>query len=305
MSAHARRCLLALALLVAAGVVRMPVEQAFTEDLRQRELLRRPVDLETRKKLGQGFWAVSLGGLRTLVATILNLRAHHFFEGQEWTRLAETYDTIVQLAPATRYYWDTGSWHMAYNAASHYLLDSDLPGLRKDLEWRRWILRGTEFLEEGVRQNPGDWRLWANLGVLYSDRNKLIDYAKAEEAFRRSLETGDAPPHIARSRAYALARVPGKEREALELVRALYAPDRRNVPTLTALRFALESRFEPRPDPVSFAIESFGDARRAYRGLGDYLLSDESYPMDGVRPALGALEERLDVPASQSILAPR
>ena len=302
MFSNLRRTLLAVGLLLVAGIVRMPVEQALTEELRAQSLLQKPLNLETRKKVGQGFWAVSLGGLRTLVATVLNLRAYGFFEGQKWEKVADTYDTIVQLAPNSAYYWDAGAWHMAYNAASHYQIDASLPEIRAKAEWRKWVLRGTAFLEEGTRQNPENALLWRQLGWLYSDPNKLVDYEKAAEAYGKAVEIGGTLPYVARAYVYAKARTEDGVDEVLPLVRQLQAEPGGNVPTLMSLRFALEMREQPDRDAHLLALDLFGDSERAYELLGNYYLSSsEGFPMNGVAAEVRRLERELKVPSERSI----
>jgi hypothetical protein len=305
MNPSLRRLTAAATVLVVAGIVRMPVEQALTKELREQGMLSEPLNIETRKKVGQGFWAVSLGGLRTLVSTVLNLRAFAFFENQRWIQLSDTYDTIVQLAPNTEYYWDTGSWHMAYNAAAYYQNSSELPELRRRAEWRQWIERGTAFLEEGTRQNPDSWYLWSRLAWLYADPNKLIDYEKSAAAYDRSIAAGNALPFIRNGAAYALARVPGKEAEALERVRELRESPRGRVPTMNCLAFALESKADRSLDPDALALEIFGSDERAYDQLAPYYLSGKDFPMDGIVALLKKLESRLGVSGEESIFAQR
>jgi len=302
MKTATRRLIAAVGLLAAAGAARMPVEQAMTERFREDGLLREPVDVATQKKLGQGFFAVSLGGLRTLVATIWNLRAFGYFEGKQWVKLADTYETIVLLAPHSDYYWDTGSWHMAYNASVDYRNREHLPELRREAEWRQWVERGTAFLEEGARQNPDSWRLWAALGRLYVDPFKLIDYEKAAEAYHRSAETGNALPYVRRAEALCRARIPGREDEALPLVRELNDGPRGKVPTLNCVRFVLELRADPGIDRDRLAAEVFGTPERAWRELGDFYLGSKDYPMNGVRTMLRRLERELQIPDEQSVL---
>lgn len=301
-----RRLIAAATVLVVAGVLRMPAEQALTQDLREQGMLSKPLNIETRKKVGQGFWAVSLGGLRTLVATVMNLRAFSFFENQQWTQLADTYETIVQLAPNTDYYWDTGSWHMAYNAAAYYQTSSELPELRSQSEWRRWIVKGTAFLEEGTKQNPDSWYLWSRLGWLYADPNKLVDYEKSAAAYKKSVESGNALPFVKNGAAYALARIPGREAEALEIIRELRKAPRGRVPTMNCLSFALESKENPSIDSYQLALDTFGSENEAYQQLGPYFLDLRSnFPMNGVASALKKLESRLDVPVENSVFEER
>ncbi len=307
MTVHRRYQLAALGLLVVAGIVRAPVEQALTEDLREKQLLQRPLDLGVRKKLGQGFWAVSLGGLRTLVATVLNLRAFAQFENYEWTKVADSYETIVQLAPHTAYYWETGSWHMAYNAAAYYdRNDLGLPDLRARAEWERWIRKGAAFLEEGVRQNPDSALLWSRLGWLYVDPNKIHDYDRAAEAFGRAVATGDALPYIRRFEAMAMARSEKYIDDALPLVRRIMAEDGGAPPTLLCLRFALEHRENPDIDSDALALELFRTRENAYRQLGDHFLDIRGdYPMNGVASYLRKLERTLEIPEDDSVFRAR
>jgi tetratricopeptide (TPR) repeat protein len=299
--------LAALATLVVAGIVRAPIEQALTEDLRGKQLLQKPLDIDVRKKVGQGFWAVSLGGLRTLVATILNLRAFSYFENYEWVKVADTYETIVQLAPHSPYYWDTGSWHMATNAASYYLRnDERLPELRARGEWRRWIRKGAAFLEEGVRQNPDNALLWSRLGWIHVDPYKIPDYDKAAEAFGRAVATGNAPAYVRRFQAMAMARSKKYLDDALPLIRRIMAEDGGAPPTLRSVRFALEHRADPDVDSDALALESFGSHERAYRQLGNHYLDIRgNYPMNGVAEYLRKLETMLKVPEEQSVFRAR
>jgi tetratricopeptide (TPR) repeat protein len=306
-STHRRSQLLALLVLVVAGVVRMPIEQALTEDLRSAQLLRPPLDLEVRKKVGQGFWAVSLGGLRTLVATILNLRAFSDFENYEWVKVADTYDTIVQLAPHTAYYWETGSWHMAYNAASYYQRnDEGLPEIRARGEWERWIRKGEAFLREGVRQNPDHAMLWTRLGWLYVDPYKIQDFDKAVEAFGEALATGEARPYVRRFQAMAMARSERYIDQALPTIRKIMAAETFTPPTLQSLRFALEHRENPDVDSERLALQIFGSHEAAYQHLGSHHLDRQSqYPQHGVAEYLRRLESLLKIPEEQSVLKPR
>lgn len=302
MDRNLRRPMTAVAVLVVAGIIRMPLEQSLTEELRQQAMLNKPLKIETRKKIGQGFWAVSLGGLRTLVATALNLRAFGYFEENRWTQLADTYDTIVQLAPHTEYYWDTGSWHMAYNAAAYYQNRSELPELRRRAEWQDWIERGTAFLEEGIRQNPDSPLLWSRLGWIYTDQFKIVDYEKAADAYRHAIEAGDPRPYIRNNEAYALARIPSREDEALKLIRELQQTPRGRVPTMNSLRFVLEYRTDLNQDPYQLALDIFGDEKAAYDQLSNHFLDTRSnFPMTGVAAVLRRLESELGIPAANSV----
>lgn len=301
MKRHAKTLILSFGLL-AAGGLRATWEAPLTAELRDAELLARPVRMETREKIGQTSSAVALGGLRTLVATFLNLRAYSHFEAREWSELGETFDLIVDLAPNTVYYWDTGGWHMAYNAASDYLYNSDLPALRRREAWRSSIQRGRAFLERGARLNPTDWRINAALGSLLSDPAKMPDFEAAAAAFKASADTGRAYSYVQRAQVLSLARVPGREQEALELARRLYADPQNRIPTLCCVLLALECHADPSKPPLPLALSIFGNARSAYDQLGDYWVRvRQRFPLDGVAGALRGLEIQLAVPPDKSV----
>jgi tetratricopeptide (TPR) repeat protein len=304
-----RNLVLAAALLV-SGAVRMPIESGLATDLRAARLTPLPMEIGTREKIGQTSSAVALGGLRTLVATFLNLRAFSFFQEKRWDDVAASYDLIVDLAPRTKYYWDSAFSHAAYNAASYYLYDSELPPLRKKQAWRESIYRGREFLERGIRNNPDEWSLYASLGYLLSDSNKFMafrdpdrTFAEASAAYSKAAATGNALPYVARMAFYSLSRVTGKESEALALGRQLYAERHNHAPTLLVLLFVLEAHENPARDPGPRLVELFGSSEKAYETLCNFWLrTNERFPIYGVAPALESLEKSLKIPASASVL---
>jgi hypothetical protein len=303
--------ILAVALLVFGGL-RLPFEAGLSKELQAAGLFPPRLEIGTRERIGQTSSAVALGGLRTLVATFLNLRAFTFFTEQKWSDVADTFDTIVDLAPRTRYYWETGSWHLAYNAASYYMNDSKLPPLRRREAWRSSIMKGRSFLERGIRNNPDDWSLHANLGFLLSDPNKFpafrdvnATFADAAEAYRRSAATGKALGYVRRAHLYSLARVQGKEAEALELARSLYREGNHNhTPTLLILLLVLEAHQNPEMDVTARAIELLETPEKAYEALsGHWQRSRERFPVYGVAKALEGLEALLKISADKSIFS--
>ncbi len=304
-----RNGILAVAVL-AFGAARLPFEAGLAKELRKAGLTPPPIEIGTRDKIGQTSSAVVLGGLRTLVATFMNLRAFGFFEEQKWDKVAETYDTIVDLAPHSSYYWDNGSWHLATKAASYYRNDSTLPALRRREAWRASIYRGRAFLERGIRNNPDDPILLSSMGALLSSEYKFPafrdfnkTFAEAADYYRRAANTGKALGFVRRSELYALARVPGKEKESLALARSLYAGQRNRVPTLMMLLLVLEAHENPSLDVAKRAIEIFGTPDKAYAALsGHWIRTHEYYPVYGVAAGLEACEKMLAIPAEKSVL---
>ena len=290
--------------LLAMGALRMPMEIALTRELRAANLLPPELQIGTRERIGQTSSAVALGGLRTLVATFLNLRAYTYFTELRWEDVADTFETIVDLAPRTSYYWDTGSWHLAYNASSYYIYKSDLPALRRLSEWRSSILRGRAFLERGIRNNPDSWKLRASLGQLLADSNKIKAfgsqqdaYADSAAAYEAASKIDNAPSFVRRAQLYSLARVPGRESEALALAQDLYQDTGTRPPTLRCLYFVLQMHADPSQDAYKLALQIFGDPKTAFEMLSLHSQrAKDHFPQDGVAPAILALKEKLNLP---------
>lgn len=307
---HWRRPLIVLVAVLLAGTLRMPFEAALTGELRAAGLLPAPLPIGTREKIGQTSAIVALGGLRTLVATFLNLRAFTFFTETRWDDVADTFDLIVDLAPHTIYYWETGTAHQAFNASSYFLNDSTLPPLRREAAWRASVQKGRAFLERGIRNNPGNPKLHEDLGYLLTDgrkarafRNADATYLAAAEAYQIAADSPDARPFLRRFQLYALARVASRETEALALARQLYQNERNRTPTLQCVYFALEVHANPSLiDPENFAMSIFGSPEKAAATLSNYWLRGaERLPVHGVARALKALEAKLAIPADKSV----
>ncbi len=216
----------------------------------------------------------------------------------------------MDLAPRTRYYWDTGSWHQAYNAASYYLYDSEIPPLRRKLAWRESILKGQAFLERGIRNNPDDPKLYEGLGVLLSDSNKIAAfsspseaYEKAYEAFMAAVETGNARGYAKRAALYSLARVPGREMDALALANQIREENPRLPPTVLGLLYTLNYHEDPAQDVLTLVDSIFPNRKIAYKVLGNQWMRTRDYfPVDGIARVIPLLEKELGVPEENSVL---
>ncbi|MCW1887495.1 hypothetical protein OKA04_22355 [Luteolibacter flavescens] len=289
-----RRPLIAAAVFLAGGLLRLPLEQAVTADFRQQGLLSPPLEIATREKIGQNSWAIALSGLRTLVATFAQLQATGHFNKCEWTDLEGWMNTAVELSPQGTYYWDMGAWHMAYNAAAWYRLESDLPPLRKQAEERRWVEKGRQFYIRGIANNPGDWQLPMLYAVLLTDGRRFPDDQAAVEALRKAVATGKAPPYVHRQRFFAEARAGKDPAEMLAAVRSLLVHQENRVPTLLALCYTLEYQTNEPEDPAALALSIFGSEERALRILGDYYVNNvvDRMPERGVETGIRILEGR-------------
>ncbi len=276
-----------LVLLLLAGIIKRPWEAAIGADLRKAKLLSEPLDLTIRENIGQTSSAVALGGLRSVVASFWNIRAYTSFEESNWVKLEDQYETIVALQPHTPYYWDTGSWHLAYNAAVNCRENEELPAPRREALHRAYVNKGKAFLERGVKNIPGNWILLSSLGRLHGTASKYPDYEKSAAAYQQAWETGKARNYEARAWLYSLARCEGKDQQALHLAHALFVADKNRVDTLCCLLFVLEMR-QKNARPMENLIQlCFNSQTDALRMLETYKRNNtENLPTTGVDHAI-------------------
>ena len=194
--------LLAIAVFLLLGVMKIPLESAATRSLRGSGLLEPPPDIGLRESLGQVGFAASLGGLRSLVASITVLQAVEAFEDVDWGRLDSLYTLATRLQPRYPAYWVQAAEHMAFDAASSYRFDQRRSYAISEELFEAHVRRGIEILREGLRHNPDSPRLWTRLGEIYSQRaGKPLrpgdrlgpltgDPANAAECYLRGREKG-------------------------------------------------------------------------------------------------------------------
>lgn len=250
-----KRQLQALAVLLLFGVVKLPVEKAVAEHLLAAKLLSPPVDLGLRENLGQMSFAATLGGLRSLIASITYLQAYHEWENINWGKVDELFQLTTRLQPRYLNYWDEASWHMAFNAASSYRNNEKLDLKLREQLHDKYVQRGLTILNEGLRVLPGEAKLWNRLAELYQRR--LDDPAKAGEAYLKAYELSGVEIY-ARMGGYQFAATkdPVLWRKAYEVLSAAYRKGQRPPSVITTLK-SLEERLNipllqriPDPAPV-------------------------------------------------------
>jgi hypothetical protein len=235
----------AVALLLVFGLVRLPLESAFHHELRATKLRTGSLDIDMRDQIGQKLAVAVIGGFRSLVASILNLRAYAAFENVDWDTVVATYDVITKLQPRVARYWNEAHWHCAYNAASHYRYSEDdaLSGVMRQRLYKEWVERGRRILQEGIRNNPGSYRLQEQMARLLMHRVEPPDPCLAAEYYARTWQLEGVRPMFRRFHAYTLAQCPGREAEAYQLLRGLYLEDERHhKPSLLSFLRKLEDQ---------------------------------------------------------------
>lgn len=181
-----KRKLQALLALLLLGLVKLPLEQSATATLREAHLLSPPLDMGVRDSIGQMGFAASLGGLRSLVASMLYLQAYEAWTNVDWAKVNFYFNLTTRLQPRYDKYWDEAAWHMAYNAATHYKGREDLNAVVRENLYNEHIKLGEQILREAVKVNPGSPRLWITLGDLYA--NRLVQPQKAGECYLQARE---------------------------------------------------------------------------------------------------------------------
>ena len=139
-----RRLFLVSALLAAAGLFAM---------LRLRD--DRPV--KTPDLPGSALAAI--GGLRSLAAEIVWLRADRLQDEGRYVELAQLAKTLTFLEPHEPEVWSYAAWNMAYNISIMMPTPED--------RWR-WVLAALQLLrDEGLRLNPRSAELCRELAWLF------------------------------------------------------------------------------------------------------------------------------------------
>lgn len=134
---------------------------------------------------------VSLGnlffGLRRMAANLLWLEADKMWHQGHYFRMVPVMKTTVALDPTFVDAFLVGAWHMAYNFTAkmtdtptvlkEYIPSYGLHGVRVGPK-EEWYYRAVDFLEDGIRKNPTNYKIYFDLGYsIYAQ--KLEDYANS------------------------------------------------------------------------------------------------------------------------------
>jgi len=216
-----KRLLPTLALLLLFGAVKLPLERSMSASHRAAFFHGAKLDLPLREQLGQGAFLAALSGFRGVLADFLCLEAFTAWENTQWSRVLLLYNQITALQPRQIFHWEMGANYMAYDAAAAAMQDKKLPreALRVKAA-REYMQMGVDLLEQGIRNNPDRGALYRRLGDVYM--NKLKDPEKASAIFSKAAQLPDARGYEKRFAAYELAKIPGREQEAYEMLLKLY-----------------------------------------------------------------------------------
>lgn len=284
--------------LLSFGFAKYRYEDRLSRDMVSLKLIQPPLREGTSLQLGQTGAAVALGGLRSLVAAIWNFRAFLHFEELDWIKVEETYEIITTLQPQTIYYWDTGAWQLHTNASSYYKEKEDLSPFRQRSMQKRYIEKGSSFLELGVIENPDNWKLHRELSRVWTDFHKLPDIERAMKHFDDTLNCKNLPEfrraQIQRFKYYAMTRLKSLEKEAYSYGYDLFKESADNhLPKLSCTLFALQNSLNIAQNKRIPDSELFPNSQKQLEWLKSYITSEKiGYPMDGVRLKIKQLETR-------------
>ena len=232
------RILGVLAILVALGALKLPIERDLAALHRHEHFRGVEFNLDLREKLGQLGFISALSGFRAIVADALFIQAHVAWERTEWGRILLLFRHITTLQPRVLLFWDTAAWHMAWNASVAAMNDRTQPRLALRVKAQReYFALGKDFLERGIQNNPDRPQLYEALARLYKEKYK--DHERASEYYAKAAALPDAATFDRRFSAYELSYCEGREWEAYERLRGLYDEgEQERLPTLiTRLRF--------------------------------------------------------------------
>src|SRR5216110_878476 len=226
------RGLIALAILVALGALKLPIERDLAALHRHEHFRGVEFNLDLREKLGQLGFIAALSGFRAIVADALFIQAHAAWENTQWGRMLLLFRQITTLQPRVLLFWDTAAWHMAWNASVAAMNDPNQPHqtLRVKAQ-REYFALGKDFLERGIKNNPDRPELYEALARLYKEKYK--DHERASEYYAKAAALPEAAPWDKRFSAYELSYCEEREREAYERLRSLYNEgEKERLPTL-------------------------------------------------------------------------
>lgn len=216
-----KRKLQALLALMLLGGLKLPLEHHAQAELRSHNVLYAPLDYNSRDAVGQLGFAATLGGLRSLVASVTYLMGFTAFEDVNWARVDMLFGLTTLLQPRFDVYWDDASGHMAYDAASFYNYDETRPSLYRKQLCRQYVQRGIDYLTDGLRHLPESDKLHASLGHLYARRQQPADHDLAGQHYLLAFQNGGLPMYE-RLAAYEWAQLdnsPARWKQAYEILK--------------------------------------------------------------------------------------
>lgn len=242
------RIAIVVAVLIAVGLLKLPVERDLNTLHRQQHFGGVEFNLDLREQIGQLGFMAALSGFRAIVADGLFIQAYAAWENTEWGRMLLLFRHITTLQPRVLLFWDTAAWHMAWNASVAAMNDQRQPRMALRVKAQReYFALGKDFLERGIKNNPDRPDLYEALARLYKEKYK--DHERASEYYAKAAKVPGAAPWDRRFSAYELSYCEGRERDAYERLQSLYNEgEKERLPTLINRLKSLEDKLGIPPE---------------------------------------------------------
>ncbi|NUQ61751.1 MAG: hypothetical protein HUU20_04635 [Pirellulales bacterium] len=112
-------------------------------------------------------------GMRGVATVFLWDKANDYKKKKDWTNLSATLNQMVKLEPHFITVWRHQAWNLSYNVSAEF----------DDYRERyRWVIRGIEFLKNGIRYNSREPKLVWDTGWFIAQK---IGRADEHKQFRR------------------------------------------------------------------------------------------------------------------------
>lgn len=297
-----RNLIVIAAVLAGTGYLRMPGEQKFTEDLRERKIAHPQIDSEIWSEMGQTSLAGAFGGLRSVMASFMSIGAYDHFENNDWYELEKDYEIITALDPYNSFYWDTGAWHLGWNAASWAKRNQDFSSAKQRMFEMEYLEKGDDFYRKGLKYNPNSEKLWYEMGAMWANEFKRPDLERSAEAFKMIRSSPN--PVYRRRYLFTITRIRGREIEAYDEMMRLLREKKGahfSVPKFRVLAVILGNN-PHLPDGVlrPQVHQVFQNKELAYRDLYNYRarIKYDNYYTGNIDQLMKELIDELDVPDS-------
>lgn len=296
-----------IAVLGVTGWLRMPYEQSLSEELHKLKLVPPRLSLEDRTKLKQKAFVATYGSLRPTIAAFMSSNSSRYHSDQEWDKIENAFSEIVLLDPYNTFYWDQASWHMASNAAADVRDDETLTEVRRKKEFEKYIQKGKDILNQGIRINPGEWKLLNLKAMLESNRHRSPNYAAAVDTYREILDMPDIPEYVRMQTElkilHVMQQLPERHQESYDYALELFHRDKRyRVDTVTNEVFIGQNHPLNNVRKAMPLNEIYGTNQRALDKLKikwqRRKLGQKPY---GVKAAIQKLENKLRIPQDKRL----
>ncbi|NNE92563.1 MAG: hypothetical protein HKN23_13030 [Verrucomicrobiales bacterium] len=216
-----------VAVILVFGLIRTPIEKSLRSQLIETHLLQPPPARTTLGALKQSSLMGMLGGLRSMVAVYLTLKAYEHFGVMEWDEVESTYDLITSLEPREEFHWVHRIWHRGINAVASVEVNDDLTPAERQRRFDLYSTQAIEIGEAALEQLPNSVKIREQMAEVY--REKLRDYCGAAKMYGEMKDLPGAMQYSTRFYGYFLAKCPGNEQKAYDHLYGLYVETMSNL----------------------------------------------------------------------------